>query len=261
MRNLFAPTKRSCFQHKLSLNRMPYYNYKRARIDKRTRDVINEVVEKKLSAAEEQKVWDVQESVSPALNGWGTNVGAASTNSRNLCAFTDTAGTTGIGVGSGVNGRIGLRIHIKEIQFSIMINPTPGTGVPAHADGFTCRVIVVQDKQWKNQNAAAFDALDYMQTSNIASLYNHNNRQNYKILRDFQHNMTVTSDNGTIVTAGTPRIFRFSVYPNIKVVYSGVNGVLSEITDNNIFLMLATDSANCCNFTVQRRVIYTEAAS
>lgn len=178
--------------------------------------------------------------------------GTANSTSWTLKSFL---GDTINGIGQGVSNadRIGDRIRLVAIHFCVRIIPT---AVMPEANGNFCRVIV-----YHNNSARGVlpNATDIFNSDEVISLRNHNFRNRLSVLKDFTHQMVVTSTNGaTNVTSGPEFFGTFTIYPKQIISYTGSDGYISDLSKQDYGIGFCGDAASCCNVTVWSQVVYTD---
>jgi len=133
--------------------------------------------------------------------------------------------------GDGPSNREGTQIHIKSIQVRLRTEFNA-----ADASAGPVRFVLIQDKQ-PNGAAPTVANIYYTTTANaIDSLRNLDNRKRFKILADRTY---VMSQNGT--PGYSDDIF---FKKPITVQYnSGNAGVVSDISTNSLYILVASDQA------------------
>lgn len=149
--------------------------------------------------------------------------------------------------GDGPSNREGTQIHIKSIQMRIRTEFNSGD-----ASAGAVRVVLVQDKQ--ANGAAPTVANIYATTTAVAvdALRNLDNRKRFKILADRTYIMSPNGDSG----------YQDDIYlkkPIVTQYNSGNAGVVSDISSNSLYILIASDQAANGPFVAfYARVRFTE---
>lgn len=148
----------------------------------------------------------------------------------------------GVATGTDFNARIGRKIVIKSLLFRCRFeNRTDITGATPAA-GDTVRVLLVFDSQ---SNGAAPAVTDILNSASVVDTMNLNNRDRFRILKDFY--ITTGGDNysaGTL-TAGSPRpvIVKKYLKLNLEVIFSGTGATVGSIASGGLYFIPIADSA------------------
>lgn len=218
--------------------------YKRSKLGPKVKRIVTSMYEKKA----------VDEIVATNYTPVGPNWSIAS-------VIGDTqlggAGTYAIAQGTNFNQRVGDVVTLHRIDFMVRI--TPAIAGAGNIDGAMCRFIVYHNKQ---ANGTRPTATQIFVTDSITSLRNHLLRDRISVLKDYTHQMVVTTQNaGAALTMGPEALVQFSIYPKTKIHYNGTSGVLNEILRNDYGFAVCTDAgagASCCTINVNAQVVYTD---
>lgn len=145
-------------------------------------------------------------------------------------------GTTGF-------SRIGKSITVKKIQGRMSLT-VPASSAPATFWSDAYKICVVLDTK-ANLNNATVAYTDVMAGQGIGYMNNLSNSKRFKILKVFEGNMNngySLSGDGIIGNCGKvdqSKTIKFNIKCNIPITWNqnNTNGVLSEMTTNNIFII------------------------
>lgn len=157
----------------------------------------------------------------------------------------------GIAQGTNINQRIGDKIRVKSIEVIFSVTPNVASVGP---DGTTCRIILWEQKRC--QGTLPTPALVLTQNS-LWGGANIIKSKDFRIVKEFTHNVLRQYD-GTTATVGPMGVYKFLIYPNATVSYSGTSGITTEVLDNNWGIGCVADQANCCVITYNAKVRYTD---
>lgn len=139
---------------------------------------------------------------------------------------------SGCATGTDYTERIGRRTNITAIQLRgrMQVDTTASSTVPQVG-----RVMIVEDMQCNGTIAAITDIL---QTANVHSFNNLNNRERFKIHHDQLFEFGVFSQTATQSYADN-LMHHFEVYKpvNIPVVYEGTGNTIGSISSGAIYLV------------------------
>jgi len=149
--------------------------------------------------------------------------------------------------GDGESNRVGRRVVLRQIgcRYSFQLKPNHGTALPRGGD--CVRFIVYWDKQANGAQALPGEILE-QQT--IADFYNLSNEDRFIILMDKLHNINY-GGLGAFSDGLAPLIwqalvvqnFTWQTLVNIPVEFDNIAGVITEITSNNVGVLLISESA------------------
>ncbi len=138
--------------------------------------------------------------------------------------------------------RIGRKCTIKAIQWRYAL--AKKSSATAAADDIV-RIIVYLDRQCNGATALTTDVLS---TADYQSFYSLENTGRFQILMDRTHamNSTCGGGNGTAVDAYSHSISgKFYKRCNIPIEFSSTTGVITEISSNNIGVMMLSRDGTC----------------
>lgn len=149
--------------------------------------------------------------------------------------------------------RIGNKIRVKRIEFSIQIEPAIHS---AMVDGGAGRVVVYHNKQATGALPSAAMVWD---TNRLATLRNTAQTKRISILKDYTHQMVVYASNGgAVFSAGPSTFFKWVVYPKKTIQYTANTADISDILMDDYGIGFVGE-ANCCQGYILAKVIYTDA--
>lgn len=139
--------------------------------------------------------------------------------------------------GSGAEARNGAKCVIKSIQIRGSIGNVPAG---ATVSSSTAHIYVIQDKQ---ANGAAAAVTDVFTGTNFASAMR--NITNYRRFTVLKHFYRTFNPNAGVAGAYNNEQFHWEWYKkvNIPIEFNSTAGAITEITSNNIFLMVSTETA------------------
>lgn len=164
----------------------------------------------------------------------------------------------GIIQGTTQNTRIGNRIHVSRIQFSVRLCPAA-----TMATGGLCRLIVMRDKFSNGGTPSITDIFtndpDGLGSGGAAdvspwSLRNPDNLVRFNFLYDRIHSLVSTSS----TTGGPLMDFSFNVYPKDTIVFDANAGTAADIVKNNYWIVALSSDGTCCQLDLRGRVWFTD---
>lgn len=170
-------------------------------------------------------------------------------------ATNASGGGTGIKQGTGASDRLGNKIFLRAIHFTITMAPLFGAGM---TNGCVCRVIVYHNKE-------AVGTLPSGITMFTLNNINSNRAVEYmpklSVIRDFTHSMVTTAAvaASTPLSVGPMTIKKFSIYPNKLISFTSNTGAISDfLKDDYGFGICATDATGC-SVIVNMQTIFSDA--
>lgn len=147
--------------------------------------------------------------------------------------------------------RVGRKIRVKSLHMrgSIFL---PSSGQPDEGSDVV-RMIIYLDKQ---ANKAAPAVLDILETASYQSFNNLNNRGRFLILSDKSTAISFTAGEAAN-SFEVQRTMKFNKKLNIPVEFSGADGLIGEITSNNLGI-LAISQAGQMQLAYTTRIRYTD---
>lgn len=164
-----------------------------------------------------------------------------------------TSALAGLQQGTSATQRVGNRVTVKRIEYSIFIQPaTTMSGA-----GSLCRVILYHNRQAAGAQIGATTIFD---TNDLYSLRNITQSKRVSVTRDAQYPMWPTALNGSFAVAATsPPIRLFWRQPvNKMVTYQSNAGTISDILTDDYGIGFVSDDANCCAVSVNAKIIFTD---
>lgn len=153
---------------------------------------------------------------------------------------------TSITEGNGDNQRRTRKIFIKSIYWAMYYQIDP-TKIPYDVQGYQqLRLYLVLDRQANGQQMVVNDCFEYTSNWQIA-VPNLDNAQRFQILKDMRVEMRPTAHNGT--NWNWPNGYlTFYRKLNIQIDYTGPVGDMSQISNNNLYLVGATTGSSVGTF-------------
>lgn len=140
----------------------------------------------------------------------------------------------GLATGDDYNNREGRRINICNINSRIFIFPNSAATSPT---GDIIRYMIIYDNQ---PNGAAPAVLDILETANMFSFNNLNNRERFLILKDSWIPLKSFAFAGGALTTGDPGFSFEDVYldTDLTTTYSGTGSTIASIQNGSLYLLL-----------------------
>ncbi len=141
-----------------------------------------------------------------------------------------------IAAGTGESQRVGRKISIRKIGFRYTIALLLGTSSTSTSS--SVRVMVYLDKQTNKLTAALGDIVE---DDTFYTFNNLSNKGRFVILMDRTHDISSTAGAGDGTTndfGENIKAFTFFKECNIPIEYNSTAGALSEMTSNNIAIMV-----------------------
>lgn len=147
------------------------------------------------------------------------------------------------------SSRDGRMAYIRSLQLRGAIEFAPGAAATAYT---TVHLYLVHDMQTNGAAAAVTDVLT--STSLAVALVNIQNSQRFKILKRWDIPMNPGAG-ATTALNGVIKPFNYYMRCNIPITYGGATGAITEIKDNNLFLIAgAANSDDLVTLTGKARV-------
>lgn len=165
------------------------------------------------------------------------------------------SGLTGITQGTTASTRIGNRITVTSIRFTVMITLN-AVSSPA---GALCRCILYHNKEAVGAVPAVygiFDQDNILANRNVAQL------PRYSILRDYTHQLTPTAYDAanSNFAYGPPIKFVWTIYPRKVINFDGNSGTITDLfKDDYGFACAMAGPGGVCAMTVDAKVMFTDA--
>lgn len=143
-------------------------------------------------------------------------------------------------------GRNGDQIKTLGSRLSYLIK------ISASAASTQFRVLLIQDKQCNGALPAAGDVLeDVTVTDAMVSPINLDNKYRFRILHDKVHQLSISGNQSVYVRRQIKHMF--------KVRYDATAGAITDLTSNNLFLMLiSSETTNTPVITFHHRLRFVD---
>lgn len=222
--------------------------YKRRQYKPRRYATLYPAVKSIVTSMEEKKHVQTTGTAFNALKNWQL---------VNICCNTSAAGTDsggGIAQGSTETQRMGERVTLKRIDVVINIDPILAN---VNQNGSLCRVLIVHDREPHLGYPANTTVLNV--ANDIRTLQNLTYRTRFTIVKDFVHSMVITANNvAANFGVGPAGLFKFSLFPNKIMQFSGAAGVTANIVKNCYYIMVSSDDDNCCQLSYACQLQFTD---
>lgn len=167
--------------------------------------------------------------------------------------------------GFGVGERVGNKIKIARLEFSVRVYPLTGATM---TDGSYCRFVLLHDRDFAgaaigNTDVFAVDTrpMALYNPAKVALGKTNAGSRRFRVLKDFTHTMVGMGTNGaTVVTSGPQLVTMFTI-PEVEgkqVTYATVDSAITDIVGWNLHLLLGADTASCCGWQIYGRLFYTD---
>lgn len=159
--------------------------------------------------------------------------------------------------GTDVNERVGRKITNKSILFRIQAY-TEYTAL----SGAAVRVMLVYDSQ---TNSAGVNVTDILQFAQPLSPMNLNNRDRFKVLKDWYFGTDAIVYSGgppaTSITSGTGGTYTKKTYRRLNhdTIFSATGNTIGSISTGAILLLLISDVAGAIGYSYYSRIRYSDA--
>lgn len=161
--------------------------------------------------------------------------------------------------GVGVNQRVGNRIRITRIDFTIDVRGGQATIMAA---GALCKLLIIHNRDC---NSSAPNYADMYTGTSIFRQRKPEFTAKYRILKEMWHSLTSTATIGTgASSASGPRTcWKFSIPINKTIVYKASSSIAANNNYQNLtkddiqFTAIASDTG-CCNIGGFYRVYFTD---
>lgn len=150
----------------------------------------------------------------------------------------------GIATGTDITNRVGRKMQMKSILFRSDWYNATGNNVSV-AQGASGRCVIIYDAQ-PNSGAAPVGT-DIFTTQTIQAPMNLNNRDRFKVLKDFTYTINAfsTGATGILATGDAKNTFR-KVFKklNLETIFSGVGATQGDISTGAVYICTCSDIAN-----------------
>jgi len=162
-------------------------------------------------------------------------------------AFTSLLGP--IVVGTGATQRIGNKIFVKRIEFSLLM--VPQTTQPA--TGCVSRFVVYHNKETRGSLPAA---LDLFTAATVDALRSTPKKPALTLMKDFTTTGVVMGSAG----AGPPLLQRFAVRVNKRIDYTGTGGgTATDLLKDDYGFGMICSAPTACNMTFNAKIVFADA--
>ncbi len=154
--------------------------------------------------------------------------------------------------------RIGRKCTIKKIMWRGSLQR--GAQVAAAAGGEIVRLLVVQDKQC---NGATATVTGVLESDDYASFRNLANAGRFIIHMDQMFAMNASAGDGDGTTedyASARQHFSFFKDVNIPLEFSAAAGAITELTSNNLFIMVGSQAGAQCSLDSKIRLRFADGS-
>lgn len=163
---------------------------------------------------------------------------------------------SGITQGTTASTRLGNKITLQSIRFTVFINTSPqdNVGTPA-----LCRCVLYHNKMANGAVPSVYQVFDQ---DNMIANRAQTKLPQFSILRDYTHTFTPTAFDPTAnkFAYGPPTKFVWTLYPKKVLDFSGNTGTIADLfKDDYGFACSATGSTAICDMIVTAQVIFTDA--
>lgn len=164
--------------------------------------------------------------------------------------------SVGIGQGTNYNQRVGDKIRLKKIVFTIRIIPADGAVGGSHSD--YCRVVVYRNKQANGAVVTQAQVFDPITGLNYASMHPRNLllKDRITLTRDFTHQMVLVGGGSG---SGPEMLMEVTITPKQVINYNGTSGVISEVLKNDYGIGFISSANDCCQIIINAQVVFTDA--
>lgn len=178
-------------------------------------------------------------------------VSTAATNQWQLGSAVDK-----IIIGTSNSTRIGNKIFLKAVKFTIVIYPL---NTMAANGGTFCRFLWYHNTDCKGSIVAG---TDFFVNNDAKSNRNNNKVGVLKILDDRMYPMMITGANagGATTATSAPICFTKTIYPNKLIQYTGSGSTpnITDVLDHDYGYGFCADGNNCCNVSINVQTLYTD---
>lgn len=209
---------------------------------KAVRKAVKPVVYRTITAMAEKKYFEQSATDMAVTQSW------------NLMTLITKPGAAGGGLaqGTSANQRLGNKIFVSRIEFSVQLYKNSGT----EANGDTCRCIMYHNKEAKG---AVIDKNTLFAEDKVYSLRAYPNNPMASVVKDAVHTFVPTASTGTAgnYAMGPQVVFRWNIYPRKRIDFNGTyNDVRDLIKDDYGIGCIAT--GNNCLMSWRSRVYFSD---
>lgn len=170
-----------------------------------------------------------------------------------LTSNLTSGSVAGLVPGTGAFNRLGNKILLKSITYTIFITPTATAGM---ADGCTCRVVLYHNTE---ASGTAPTGLTMFTTDTVYANRNVDYLSKMSLQRDMVHSMVALSNNaGTVNTVGPGKLFKVTVYPNKVIDFTNTTGSISDLLKHDYGIGFCATESTGCNMICNMQTIFTD---
>lgn len=167
---------------------------------------------------------------------------------------TTGSDTNGLKSGSTATTRVGLKVLVKRINFTVTMTPLFPGGM---TDGCFCRFVVYHNK---DANGAVPTGTTMFLTDTVGSNRAVEYFPKLSLVKDFGHTMVAYSAvvASTPLSVGPVKMFKFSIFPNKVIEFTADTGVIASVLNNDYGIGVCATESAACNIVCNSQVIFTD---
>lgn len=200
-------------------------------------------VKRILQNALERKFVNNTELVTNPAGGYASYVPAT---------WTFISALAGLAQGSGASNRVGNRIFLRCIRFTIECSPLADTA----KTGAYCRMVIYHNKEAVGAlpTATAVFSINEVQSARNLTL-----TKRYRILKDVTHHMVVTGNNATTVIASGPvQLMTLVCYPKKQIDFQSNAATISDLFKDDFGIAFCANYASNCQLKIQTQIEFSD---
>lgn len=162
----------------------------------------------------------------------------------------------GLQQGTTASTRLGNKVKLVRIEFSIAINPTSNPAMLS--SGSKCRVILYHNRQ---TNGVQTDGATLFDANTILSLRNVPNMPKLSVLKDYVHNMSVLTVNPSTaapMSSGPPIQFKWVIHPKQVISFITNATDITAMLTHDYGIGFCADDAGCCEVSVLTKLVFCD---
>lgn len=172
-------------------------------------------------------------------------------------AWTFNSALIGITPGNTASTRIGNKIRVTAIHFTVMIEPLLAGSTTITNGGCVCRFIIYHNKQ---TNGTLVTGDQMFVTDTLLANRNVDYLSKLSVLKDVTYPMYISAADSTGTRAtGPPIVFKCSIYPNKVIDYVANTAAISSIMKDDYGFGFSSDSDTACQLNLNVQTVYTDA--
>ena len=186
--------------------------------------------------------------------------------SENLNAAVSLAGgvalLNGIAQGTEIYQRVGRKVIMKSLLFRITIFNDPTKQDP---QGTALRIILVYDSQTNGAAPTVANIISNMQaaayTPVVQTPMNLNNRDRFKVIKDWYFGCPAATYTAGAVTGGAPDTKTKMCYKKLNhdVIFQGTGATSADIASGGVYVLIIADVADAKKVDYDCRIRFTDA--